>query len=358
MKKLLLVTFLGTFCYTNQALAWFIFIPGSVTSAISDAITGDKGEHCVTRGAKPGDIVTDVAGGRWRVENISGESMRCASDKPIRATLAPIGSQVANSTPQESSHSSLNKSPQLGSFTPDLGNSWSPKPVYPHMREKLIQGYYIHESNEWELVYGSLTRSSLGVSVQKYADSVHTAIPGSLENTVQTEISVSSDHPKSIYHFEREGNLSNGSRVRYFISVFAYDGDLVLLQQFAKAELYSKYNDKMKEVSSKLAGVTPSVQTTTPGTSGAYEEKVIVRPSLNSSAEGETLPKKGINAVSSGTAKPSSPVASNTEGDNDSGSRLRNEPEARLTRLKDLHAKGLITKEEFDSKRKAILSEL
>ena len=68
---------------------WFVFIPGSVTSAISDSITGDKGEHCVSRGAAPGDTVRMPGGGQARVLSLSGESIRCSQpEHPIRAELA------------------------------------------------------------------------------------------------------------------------------------------------------------------------------------------------------------------------------------------------------------------------------
>ena len=68
---------------------WFVFIPGSVTSAISDSITGDKGEHCVSRGAAVGDTVRMPGGGRATVVSLSGESIRCQTpEMPIRAELA------------------------------------------------------------------------------------------------------------------------------------------------------------------------------------------------------------------------------------------------------------------------------
>lgn len=33
------------------------FIPGSVVGAVSDTLTGSKGEHCVSRAAKVGDTI-------------------------------------------------------------------------------------------------------------------------------------------------------------------------------------------------------------------------------------------------------------------------------------------------------------
>jgi hypothetical protein len=67
----------------------FVFIPGSVVSGVSDAITGSKGEHCVSRAAKVGDLIRTPDGRVFRVESLSGTSVRCTdSSLPIRAEMA------------------------------------------------------------------------------------------------------------------------------------------------------------------------------------------------------------------------------------------------------------------------------
>ena len=67
---------------------WFIFIPGSVTGAISDAITGAEGSHCVGANVKVGDTIRLPGGGRAQVKSLSGTSMRCTvPEYPIRAML-------------------------------------------------------------------------------------------------------------------------------------------------------------------------------------------------------------------------------------------------------------------------------
>lgn len=68
---------------------WFIYIPGSVTGAVSDAITGAEGSHCVGANAKVGDIIRLPGGGRATVKSLSGTSMRCTNpEHPIRALVA------------------------------------------------------------------------------------------------------------------------------------------------------------------------------------------------------------------------------------------------------------------------------
>jgi hypothetical protein len=67
---------------------WFIFIPGSVVGAITDGISGAKGEHCVGNSVKVGDKVKKSDGTVLTIKSLSGTSTRCKeSDKPIRAEL-------------------------------------------------------------------------------------------------------------------------------------------------------------------------------------------------------------------------------------------------------------------------------
>lgn len=81
---------------------FFIFIPGAVVSKISDGITGDKGEHCVSRAAKTGDLIQAADGRLFRVVSLSGASMRCTDPAlPIRAEMALVGDSrtLAQTTP-------------------------------------------------------------------------------------------------------------------------------------------------------------------------------------------------------------------------------------------------------------------
>ena len=58
---------------------WFVFIPGALIAKASDAVTGDKGEHCAPEGVKVGDRF-----GSQTVVSVSGKSSRCSDATPIR----------------------------------------------------------------------------------------------------------------------------------------------------------------------------------------------------------------------------------------------------------------------------------
>lgn len=67
---------------------FFIWIPGSLIRAVSDGITGAKGEHCVARTAQVGDKISVYGVGLGTVKSLSGESVRCTNPvHPIRAEL-------------------------------------------------------------------------------------------------------------------------------------------------------------------------------------------------------------------------------------------------------------------------------
>jgi len=68
---------------------FFLFIPGSVVNAATDAVTGAEGDHCVSEFAKVGDTISDPATSRTAtIKSLSGRSTRCTQDgKPIRAKL-------------------------------------------------------------------------------------------------------------------------------------------------------------------------------------------------------------------------------------------------------------------------------
>lgn len=66
---------------------WFIFIPGSVISAASDALSGAEGENCVASHIKVGDRIKLDNGSIGTVKSLSGSSTRCQGVYPVRAKI-------------------------------------------------------------------------------------------------------------------------------------------------------------------------------------------------------------------------------------------------------------------------------
>src|SRR5476649_346530 len=74
--------------WSNANAFFFFFLPGKVTGAISDAVTGSEGENCVGPNAKVGDTIRLPGGGQGAVKSLSGTSVRCTTAEfPIRALV-------------------------------------------------------------------------------------------------------------------------------------------------------------------------------------------------------------------------------------------------------------------------------
>lgn len=86
MRKIFLVSLLAL----GLQGCWFVFIPGSVISAASDAVTGAEGNNCVPETAKVGTRITVPNQPTGIVKSLSGKSSRCTDPRfPIRALLVP-----------------------------------------------------------------------------------------------------------------------------------------------------------------------------------------------------------------------------------------------------------------------------
>jgi putative oligomerization/nucleic acid binding protein len=122
------------------ASAWFFFyLPGSVSGAISDKLTGAEGDNCVGPSAKVGDRITVPGRGTGTIKSLSGTSVRCTtSEYPIRALLdfAASAEPVPASTPAVSD---LRSSPRVETAVPN--NSATP-PAGTWEPEKSFHGYH------------------------------------------------------------------------------------------------------------------------------------------------------------------------------------------------------------------------
>ncbi|MHB1292596.1 MAG: SHOCT domain-containing protein [Sulfuricella sp.] len=107
MKRILSLMFLSLALASTNANAWFFFfLPGSVTGAITDAVTGSEGSNCVGENAKVGDVIRLPGGAQGIIKSLSGTSMRCTQPEfPIRAL---IDTSSASSPPVQAPTTKLN----------------------------------------------------------------------------------------------------------------------------------------------------------------------------------------------------------------------------------------------------------
>lgn len=66
---------------------WFVFIPGSAISSLSDGLSGQFGNMCIGESSKPGDKIKHTDGRIGTVQKVSGPSSRCNTTYPVRAEV-------------------------------------------------------------------------------------------------------------------------------------------------------------------------------------------------------------------------------------------------------------------------------
>lgn len=67
---------------------FFFFLPSSVTKKIGDKIIGAEGDSCVSTSAKVGDVLKSASGNMATIKSLSGKSSICQNPTlPIRALL-------------------------------------------------------------------------------------------------------------------------------------------------------------------------------------------------------------------------------------------------------------------------------
>lgn len=75
---------------TQLSGCFFVFIPGSLMKSAGDAITGAKGDHCVSAAAQVGDKIAGPDGRQMQIKSLSGTSTYCREEaRPVRAELSP-----------------------------------------------------------------------------------------------------------------------------------------------------------------------------------------------------------------------------------------------------------------------------
>src|ERR1700693_5644125 len=135
MKKLMAVMIcLSAFASTNANAWFFFFLPGSVTSAISDAVTGSEGSNCVGPNAKIGDNIRPPNSSVMTIKTLSGTSSRCTQPEfPIRALLEPSTTPTSGAAPAFTSKAGI-----------DLPDGWAPIPVTDQLKAR---GYFFQAVN-------------------------------------------------------------------------------------------------------------------------------------------------------------------------------------------------------------------
>ena len=309
MKKIIaLIICLSAFVSTNANAWFFFFLPGSVTGAISDAVTGSEGSNCVGPNAKVGDNIRTPTG-VMTVKSLSGTSSRCTQPEfPIRALLEP--SNTAN-TPNANVTLAFNSKAGI-----ELPDGWEQRQLSDNLKKL---GFFFHATNrtiDAGLTMAGMNRAGI-TDVMELAKSRKRALVAALEDGNATEFESITVKGMTALRFEASGKLRQ-SRQDYSYLVTLIDGGTELIEIKAYI-LTTGFQDHRNELAKIAYGITGLE---VPVTATATKE--------------ETTPP----VVAEKTPNSSDTVAT------------------RLKELNNLYKDGLITEKDFESKKQEILKSL
>jgi hypothetical protein len=298
MKRLSALLFICGLGISFNANAWFFFfIPGSVTSAISDAITGSEGSNCVGQQVAVGGIVRLSNGGYARVKSLSGTSSRCPdSNMPIRAMLEPIplgekftppsGSSVAPIVSQEVNNRPLTTEARL-----ELSDDWVQKDI-PEALQKRRMVLIAGNKKLGAILYLSTAPQSELLTGEKMAENLLKSQVSKIDNPTASEIAALKINGANAWQFHVSGNLKNasataaaGTAVTYTDTLYEGDKEIVVLNTVSTTENYERLRPDLFAIENSLTGI---VKTSSSTSSSKYKAQA-ASPSSMEQAKAKCL---------------------------------------------------------------------
>jgi len=243
--------------FSSSSMAWFFFIPGSLTSAISDAITGEEGYHCVSRTAQVGDRI-QTGSGPGIVKSVSGESSRCATNlnKPIRALLIP-----AEGLPAPMAKGGDAKAPAIKASSNaqlELSDDWQQRPLQAGQDPKVIVLYAVNKTTNTALTLGTIKRSELG-EVAVFAKTRQVGLAGNLNEAKLGPIESITVGQLPAWRYTVTGNSKRGNQSSWTYMVTIYEGrdEVIIVNTWTTSLNFELQQAEMHKIENGLTGVAP-----------------------------------------------------------------------------------------------------
>jgi hypothetical protein len=249
--------------FASSAMAWFFFIPGSLTGAIADAITGEEGFHCVARSVQVGDRIK-TSTGPGIVKSLSGESSRCSTNlnKPIRALLIPaadIPNPTAkvdkaagpSTTPAPAANVKASSNAQL-----ELSDDWVQRPLQPGQDPKLIVLFAFNKTTNTALTLGTIKRSDLG-DVSVFARTRQATLAGNLLDAKLGPIESLKVGDLPAWRYTVSGNSKRESHLPWTYMVTIYEGrdEVIIVNTWTSTSNFELQQAEMHKIENGLTGV-------------------------------------------------------------------------------------------------------
>ena len=295
---------------SSSANAWFfIFIPGSVTSAIGDAISGSEGDNCVTSGAKVGDRIKLASGSLMQVKSLSGTSTRCQNQEfPIRALLEPLDN------PQQPSATTFNSKAGI-----ELPEGWDSITLTDQQKANGIILSVRNPTIGAGMVMSAAKRQGI-TNMQEFAKTKRISMMSGLTEAHQTEIEQLEVNGMPAWRFEAAGKVKTGHDFSYLYTLIDGGTEIIVVNAFIPTAGFAERKAYLSNLVYGINGLnsqTPSI-----------------------AKESPVAPTAPVVTAAQAPHQPQDSVAT------------------RLGNLNKLLQDGLITQDDFDSKKKEIIQGL
>jgi hypothetical protein len=229
-------------CPTLSGCFFFFVIPGSVTSSISDAITGAHGSHCVATTVKVGDRVRMADGSIGMVKSLSGTSSRCTdAERPIRAEIVAS----ATSTPSQAGSTYASK------LRLDLPADWISQPLTDQQKQHGWSWCAVNKNID----VGVLFRGAMRSGITDMATYVETR---RIETTEVSEsvsdVSRIDMNGRSAFRFTVTRKAANGQRIKVLITFIEGSDEIAQLNTWTLAANFDHQRNAMEQLPDNIVG--------------------------------------------------------------------------------------------------------
>ncbi len=317
------IFFVLAFASTSAHAWFFIYLPGSVTGKIADTFTGAKGENCVGKSVKVGDTINVPGTGQRVVRSLSGTSSRCTN------SALPIRAELQESTGQEQVNTSLAKV--------EMGDGWEPKPLLPGMGSGGTVLYAVNRTEDTSFTLGTFRREGI-TDVTTFAETKSSQLGATLKERQASELKKLTINGFPAWRREVTAEVKSGIKFTWLWTMYEGLDEVVIVNVFTQSARFESQRDAFTAIAGSLTGLRSSAdKVAAPPVTAAVPVKPAEQAPLEKAPE--LIPVASIPP----------PTGTQSKG-NDNVQKIRD--------LNALFKDGIITKQEFDVKKKELLDSM
>lgn len=322
MKKLLAATTFALVLVTNSAHAFFFFfLPGAVTSKISDAFTGSEGENCVAATAKVGDRIRLPNGDIKIIKSLSGTSTRCTnSEMPIRAALE--ASKVPIST--FASKASM-----------EFPDGWTVKALTDANKQLGVFLAADNATTDSHILASGMSRAAI-TDLKTFAKTTRNNHLAALTSSTATDLDIFTVAGIQGWQYTISGIAKNGFNTTFNVRFYDAKDEILRLTMWTGTNNFDVHKSAFESIALSVKGIEPYP---------SVEVANVDLPAPNVPKSIATVAQ--TNSVAKSEASASAVERNVTKNDQSSAQKLRE--------LNGLLKDGVITQKDFDSKKAEII---